>query len=212
MAEKQLEPIWHAQIAILCAVILQLAASPSLSFGPRHSVAILEIFLVLSVGITRPKVHNRNATLHRLLSIGLIVLISVANIFSLILLSKALIDGTRIDGHTLILSAMAIYLTNIIMFGLWYWELDSTGLSGFVELDREDDFLFPQMSLKKYREAGWDAKFIDYLYVSTTNATAFSPTDALPLTHRAKLLMTTQSLTSLLTIALVAARAVNILS
>jgi len=96
---------------------------------------------------------------------------------------------------------MAIYLTNIIVFGLWYWELDNTR----VEVA---DFLFPQMATKP----SWRPTFFDYVYVSITNATAFSPTDTLPLTHRAKFLMTLQSVTSLAIVVLVTARAVNILS
>ncbi len=207
---KLLEPIWHAQIAIILAVILQLLLSPALTFGPRYLMAILELLLVASVGFTRPKVDNRNAKAHRFLSMGLIYLISFANIVSLVLVSRALIGGVQINGHRLIVSGIAIYLTNIVMFGLWYWEMDSTGLSGFTETNREDDFLFPQMSNKNYEN--WEPRFIDYLYISVTNATAFSPTDTLPLTHRAKLIMTAQSLASLLTVALVAARAVNILS
>jgi hypothetical protein len=115
------------------------------------------------------------------------------------------------DGHILILSALAIYATNIIIFGLLYWELDGYNNDGMP--DNKPDFLFPQMTTsgEVTKQPNWQPTFLDYLYVSTTNATAFSPTDAMPITYRTKSLMTIQALTSLATIALVAARAVNIL-
>ncbi|MBV9547646.1 MAG: hypothetical protein JOY61_25010, partial [Chloroflexi bacterium] len=109
-------------------------------------------------------------------------------------------------------SAMQIWLTNVIVFGLWYWELDRGGPSARVRADhREPDFLFPQMITPAVAPADWYPRFWDYLYVAFTNATAFSPTDTMPLTVVAKSLMTIQSIVSLLTVALVAARAVNIL-
>ena len=144
----------------------------------------------------------------------LIAFISLANIVSLILVIHALFTDSHVTGRELIASGMAIYLTNIIVFGLWYWELDSNGIQGQSTKIRPVDFLFPQMTPGEHViEPGlWSPSFFDYLYVSTTNATAFSPTDTLPLTHRAKLLMSSQSIISLVTVALVAARAVSILS
>ena len=124
--------------------------------------------------------------------------------------SSDLINGTTLAGKTLIFTALAIFLTNIIMFGLWYWEIDSPGLTGHHQSDSEQHFLFPQMDRKQTAHS-WQPTFFDYLYVSVTNATAFSPTDTMPLTHTIKALMSLQAIVSLLTVALVAARAVNIL-
>jgi hypothetical protein len=126
---------------------------------------------------------------------------------------RALFNNSYVTGRELIASGLAIYLTNIIVFGLWYWELDSNGIQGQDPAIAPIDFLFPQMTPGDHYNGPriWVPTFFDYLYVSTTNATAFSPTDTLPLTHRAKLLMSSQSIISLITIALVAARAVNIL-
>ena len=110
------------------------------------------------------------------------------------------------------MTAIQIWLTNVIVFGLWYWELDRGGPGARCrENHREPDFLFPQMSTPAAAPPSWAPRFLDYLYVAFTNATAFSPTDTLPLTAWAKVLMAIQSLASLLTVALVAARAVNIL-
>jgi hypothetical protein len=129
----------------------------------------------------------------------------------LVLVSNSLLHGAVTDGHLLIYSALIIYATNVIVFGLLYWELDGRSTRGAPDGVR--DFLFPQQSTneKETKQPDWQPTFFDYLYVSVTNATAFSPTDAMPLTYRAKLLMTVQAFTSLATIALVAARAVNIL-
>jgi hypothetical protein len=100
-----------------------------------------------------------------------------------------------------------------LVFALWYWELDRGGpRHRLIASTRGADFLFPQMVTPACATTGWMPRFVDYFYVAFTNATAFSPTDTMPLTPVAKMLMAVQSLTSLLTVALVAARAVNILS
>jgi hypothetical protein len=107
---------------------------------------------------------------------------------------------------------MQIWFTNVLAFGLWYWEFDRGGPGSRSHVHhREPDFLFPQMANPDAAPKDWCPSFIDYMYVTFTNATAFSPTDTMPLTQWAKLLMAVQSLASLLTVALVAARAVNIL-
>ena len=128
------------------------------------------------------------------------------------MLIRGLLQGSKAEASQLVFSAIQIWLTNVIVFGLWYWELDRGGPSARCTPEhREPDFLFPQMATPSIAPDGWFPHFVDYLYVAFTNATAFSPTDTLPLTVWAKGLMTVQSLASLLTVALVAARAVNIL-
>jgi hypothetical protein len=115
--------------------------------------------------------------------------------------------------HDLILAGIVLWVTNVLLFGLWYWELDGGGpLQRASGKDAAPDFLFPQMADPRTAQDGWRPSLIDYLYVSFTNATAFSPTDTMPLTPIAKLLMTVQSIASLITVGLVFARAVNILS
>jgi uncharacterized membrane protein len=199
--------LWHAQAAILLAIVFQLTLSESLRIGPRFLVAGLELLLVFGIAYTGPRRHKEAEVTHRTISVLLIGLVSMANAGQLALLIKALINGTSLPGKSLLTGALAIFLTNIIMFGLWYWELGSPGLSGHHEGDRDDHFLFPQTQIFK----DWQPTFSDYLYVSLTNGTAFSPTDTMPLTHAAKALMSCQALISLLTVVLVTARAVNIL-
>jgi uncharacterized membrane protein len=135
----------------------------------------------------------------------IIAIVSLANAGELTLLVNALLHNSTIAGKSLLSGALAIFLTNIIVFGLWYWELDSPGLSGRRKRSA-DDFKFPQSPSQH-----WNPLFFDYLYLSITNSTAFSPTDTMPLTHAAKLLMSAQALIALITVVLVTARAVNIL-
>ncbi|MDL2341994.1 MAG: hypothetical protein QFB87_02875 [Patescibacteria group bacterium] len=194
------EPVWHVVGAIIIAIGLQLLLKKELVFSSKYAVAGLEVILLAVVAI--PAIGAR---LKRLFAFGLIGLVTLANLVSLGLVVKALLSsGSQADGHQLLLSSVAIYLTNIIVFGVLYWELDGTSAD-------EPDFQFTQFSSDDAKDKRWRPTFFDYVYVSITNATAFSPTDTMPLTHRAKLLMSLQSLIALVTVALVAARAVNIL-
>ena len=108
--------------------------------------------------------------------------------------------------------ACPIRLTNFLIFALWYWEMDRGGPGKRAPgRDGPPDFLFPQMADDRIEPLEWRPKFIDYLYVSLTNAAAFSPTDTMPLTPMAKCFMGIQSLVSLVTIGLIVSRAINIL-
>jgi hypothetical protein len=207
------EPVWHVQLAVACAIFLQLMLSNSLSAAPKYMLAGIEVLLLVILMVS-PRDGRILWRIKRSAALLLIVIISVANIVSLILVVHSLLIGGNHDGRQLIASGLAIYLTNIIVFGLWYWEMDSNGVQGQSPAVRPIDFLFPQMTPGEHvvKPGLWSPTFFDYLYVSVTNATAFSPTDSFPLTHRAKALMAVQSLVSVSTIALVAARAVGILN
>jgi uncharacterized membrane protein len=210
------EARWPAQLAILVAIALQLVLPNNLIaiLGPRWLVPSLEGALGLALIIVSPKRITRESRELRLTAIVLIALINVANAVSLGELIHALLYKTNASaGRQLIIASLPIWLTNVIVFALWYWELDRGGPARRLRPDhRRPDFLFPQMSTPGAAEPGWTPGFEDYLYTSFTNATAFSPTDTMPLTPWAKLLMTLQSMASLLTVALVISRAVNILA
>ncbi len=207
------EPIWHIEVAVLIAILLQLSLSHGLVIGPKYFVAITEILLLIGLRLTATTANDSASKIRRVAGVALTAIVSFVNISSLVLVCRYLINGGSVTGKQLIVSALAIYLTNMIVFGLWYWQLDGGGQGGRGTHRPPVDFLFPQMSTsdKATEQYNWRPSFMDYLFISLTNGTAFSPTDALPLTHRAKFLMSIQALVSLSTVALVAARAINIL-
>ncbi len=203
-----------AQIALYIAIGLQLfswSISGSLTYGPHPLIIATEIILSVVIAISARNTWLVGRPLYRTLSFVLLALISIENISSLIVVSKLLItQGTHLSGYELLASALAIFLTNIIVFALWYWEIDSPGLSGKKWSRHDKDFQFTQQDM-----AGdfphWQPSFADYLYVSITNAINFAPADTRPLTRQAKALMGTQALVSVFTLALVLARSVSIL-
>lgn len=199
--------VLQAQLALVFAILLQVTLNRTLVLGPKFAIAALELLLVFGIGITAPR-RVKSVRLHHAFSLLLIFIISIVNIASIVLVCYALIHGSSLPGRELLLSAVAIFLTNVIIFALWYWELDSPGLTGIEGKKGNTHFLFPNNSVDK----SWSPTFPDYLYVSLTNATAFSPTDTMPLTHSAKTLMGIQSMASLITVALVASRAISILA
>lgn len=204
---------WPARAAVLVAMSLYLVLPNLLIPYPRWIVPTLEGSVLVALTFVVPHRTTVDHPARRILAIVLIALISAANTLSLGLLIHELLHGGAQEGRLLILSSIAIWVTNVIVFGLWYWELDRGGpFERHNSHHREPDFLFPQMTTAGAGPPSWAPSFVDYLYVSLTNATAFSPTDTLPLTVMAKSLMAVQSIASLLTVAVVAARAVNILT
>ena len=205
---------WPASLAVLVAILLQVALPDRVThgLGPRWLIPTLEGALLVALVISNPGRINRESSVLRGMSLVLIALISLANVVALGELVKDLLEHTSAGGRSLVFASVPIWLTNVIVFGLWYWELDRGGVAARLRPNhRRPDFLFPQMSTPG-AAPGWTPDFLDYLYTSFTNATAFSPTDTMPMTAWAKLLMMLQSLASLLTVALVISRAVNILN
>jgi uncharacterized membrane protein len=198
---------------MLIAIGLQFALPDRFSVGSRYILPVIELLLLIALSVTTPKEPVFRSITRRINAVLLIAIAAVANIYSLSQVANALLQGknSATDGRQLIIVAINIYLTNIIIVGLWYWEMDGGGPGQRRRTDKHyKDFLFPQdQNEEKYPK--WRPTFVDYLYVSGTNAMAFSPTDTMPLSRRAKVLMFVQATVSLIAIALVAARAVNIL-
>jgi uncharacterized membrane protein len=205
-------PFWGAQAVVLAAILLDLALPDKLTIGPAWLLPALEGALLIALMAAEPNPRLRHSPLRRRLALGLIGLVSAANAVSLVLLVHYLLHRNDTNGRPLIFSGMGLWLTNVLLFGVWYWELDRGGpLARRTGSTTAPDFLFPQMSVPEHASEGWEPGLVDYLYVSFTNATAFSPTDTMPLTPFAKTLMTIQATVALVTIGLVVARAVNIL-
>jgi uncharacterized membrane protein len=208
------ESRWPASLALISALVLYVTLPEHLTLGPPWILALVELALIIPVALVFPRRTHHDPHWLRTMAIVLIATINAANVASLIFLVRFLLTaGQKATGIELLVSSLEVWLTNIIVFALWYWELDRGGPNArLAPTQRPPDFLFPQTLTPSTAPPGWRPQFFDYFYVAFTNATAFSPTDTMPLTQTAKMLMAVQSMTSLLTVALVAARAVNILS
>ncbi|HEX3326445.1 MAG TPA: hypothetical protein VHV50_05570 [Actinomycetota bacterium] len=206
------EPRWPASIAATAALILYITLPERLTFGPVWLIPGLEAALIIGLTITAPQRHVEEARLVRLASLLLIALVNLANLASLVLLVHLVLSGGAASGRQLIFSGLEIWLTLVLVFALWYWEFDRGGPGPRgTKAEKAPDFLFPQMATPELHQGDWMPNFLDYLYVAFTNATAFSPTDTMPLTSRAKALMLIESGASITAIVMVAGRAVNIL-
>lgn len=206
-------PFWEPQLVVACAIALQLTLSDQVTLGPSWLFPTLEGALLVGLVIASPHPNVRHSPTRRRVALGMIGFVSAANMVSLVMLSHSLLHGGKENGRELILSGVSLWVTNVLLFGLWYWEVDRGGpvarASGTEDFP---DFMFVQMDKTQFAPEDWRPALIDYLYLSFTNATAFSPTDTMPLTPIAKWLMSGQALASLVTVGLVVSRAVNILS
>lgn len=206
------EPFWPAQLTVLAAIAAQLLLPARLTVGPRWLVPGLEAALLLGLFVVTPNEIEDEHPRRRRIALGMTAFVSLANIYSLAALTHYLLHHMVNQGRALIGAGVLIWITNFLIFALWYWEIDRGGPGRrSAGRDAPPDFLFPQMSDDRIEPLAWRPKFIDYLYVSLTNAMAFSPTDTMPLTSMAKIVMGIQSLVSLVTIGLIVSRAVNIL-
>lgn len=206
---------WSVSLAVVVAVVLQLAIPADLAFHPRWLLPVLQGLLFVVLVAANPRRINRESRALRVVSLTLVSSISLAVAWSAAMLVYQLATGGEAgkEAVPLLLTGGAIWLTNVIAFALWYWEFDRGGPAArAVARKRHPDFLFTQMTAPELVDRDWEPAFLDYLYLSFTNATAFSPTDTLPLSRWAKLAMMFQSAVSLGTVALVVARAVNIFS
>lgn len=198
-------------LAILGAFALYLLLPESISLFPRWVVPIAGVFVLLPLIIMNPRRVSRETTWSRWLGIGFALALAAVNQYYVVVIVTQLVNGL-IDGPSILLTAFAVWITNVIAFSLVYWELDKGGpyarrIEG-VRDDAPQDFQFPQQQ----NDTRWDPVFFDYAYFSLSNMMAFSPTDTMPLTLRAKGLMAYQALTGFVLLALVISRAVNILT
>jgi hypothetical protein len=170
-----------------------------------------ELVLLGVLVLRRPRHALEQLGLRREAVLALLGIVSLANSFLLVAVIASLITGADESGAQLLLKAITVWATNVVVFGLAYWMLDRGGPVRRTGPDPPPpDFLFPQMDVADPTIRQWRPRLVDYVYVSYTNSIAFSPTDAMPLTRRAKLAMLSESAISSMTILLVAARAVNI--
>lgn len=213
LRESPGEHRWQMSTAAAVAIALQVVVPPSLELRPGFVLPTLEGLLLVGLWVADPGRINRRSKVVRTVSILLVGAVSFANAWSLALLMHGLYTGKAgQSGGPLLLTGAAIWGTNMIVFGFWYWEFDRGGPAArALAARRHPDFLFPQMTQPELASPDWEPQFFDYLYTSFTNAAAFSPTDVMPLSRWAKMLFLGQSAISLVTALLVVGRAVNIL-
>ncbi|MGH2927664.1 MAG: hypothetical protein ACRDL8_05635 [Solirubrobacteraceae bacterium] len=201
-------------VAVAIAVALQFPLPGRLVLlHPAWLLPAVQALMLLALVMANPHRINLESRAIRMLGLTLAAVLSLANAWSVAQLVAGLVQGT--EGNTagpLLVTGGAIWLTNVIVFALWYWEFDRGGPVARANATRMyTDLLFVQMTSPHLAPPGWEPTFGDYLYLSFTNATAFSPTDVMPLSRWAKTAMTAQASVSIVTVALVVARAVNIL-
>jgi len=215
---------WPAVAALLVAITLY-ALLPS-SFLPelRYTAVAIAALMFIPLIAVNPLRFHRQTTWSRRLSVGQVLFLGAANQVALGQLVYALVHADKSDGPELLLAAAQVWITNVIVFALIYWEMDRGGPVTRTQAKRADlpraDFRFPQdedhdavreVAVRSSNTSDWTASYVDYLYFSASNSMAFSPTDAMPLSHRAKLLMLIESFAGFVILALVIARAVSLL-
>ncbi|MEI6295145.1 MAG: hypothetical protein WCO95_03705 [Actinomycetes bacterium] len=206
------EPRWPVSFVVAVVILLQYLLPTSLSLKSQHAIIIVEIILTIALFAISPGRISKHRKSTWWTGVALTGVMTASNIASAVHLLEKLIDGTIRSPANLLAFGGSIWLTNMVVFSLWYWEFDRGGPGARAEaIDPYPDFLFPQMTDPSYAPLEWKPTYFDYLFTSYTNASAFSPTDVMPLTRWAKMLMMVQSATSLVTVGLVIARAVNIL-
>ena len=221
LREEEIESRWEAAPAVATIIGFQVVLATA-SRAEHWTLWTLpwwvwlisippELALLIPLAWDRPRHRLEQMGLRRKVSLALLGVISLTNALLLLALIGSLVEGKETSGAQLLLKAVTVWGTNVIAFGLWYWAVDRGGPVKRLQPDAPaPDFQFPQMENPQLAEPGWFPELVDYIYVSFTNSIAFSPTDAMPLTRRAKLLMLFESAISAITILLVAARAVNI--
>jgi hypothetical protein len=209
------EPRWPMAAAVLATGVLRAALPEQLRAGDSRWLYLIVITVLLGIlVIGDPGRIDRDKRWLRLMTGSLIGLISLVNATAAVKLVVNILDTAQFtnNAHVLLVSGGAIWLTNVIAFGLWYWDVDRGGAAARARGRVEGPaFIFPEMINSQFVQAGWYPKFVDYLHLSFTAATAFSPTDVSAVKPWAKLMMMAEESISLIVALLVVARAVNIL-
>jgi uncharacterized membrane protein len=211
MVTEKPEHRWPAFVAVVAAVVIYAFLPPSFIPVPRFILPVLTTLMAIPLIVLNPHHFTRETAWSRWLSIALCAVLVTFNQVEVVGILNELLSGSA-HGATVLLNSAQVWATDIIAFGLAYWSLDGQGpVSRRLSGDPEPrDFRFPQEDTGK--PTPWRPVFFDYLYFSLSNMMAFSPTDVMPLTTRAKALMGLQAITGFALLALVIARAVNILT
>ncbi|KQS71319.1 DUF1345 domain-containing protein [Modestobacter sp. Leaf380] len=204
---------WPATLAVVAAVVLQLLLPDRVVPQLGLLLPLAELALLAGLVVADPLRIDRESTALRRVALALLGLVVGSAGWSVLLLVRDLVSARPLPAGELLASGGGIWLTTVLAFALLYWELDRGGPAARAAGTRvHPDLLFVQMQSPEFAPPEWEPRFPDYLYLAYTNATAFSPTDVLPLTRRAKTAMAVQSAIALVLVLLVLARAVNALT
>jgi hypothetical protein len=214
MAETTLaEPRWPPMLAIIAVLFLLEVLPQRIRLLPAWAPYVISIAAIAPmVAVTLAPASARWANIERAIVLLFVAIATALTVVGLANLIRMTVSHPEISGIRLLTSSIAVWGTNVLMFSLLYWQIDRGGpttRAGNVNI--KPDWLFPQEGAPEDVPPGWRLSYVDYLFLGYSTATAFSPTDALPLTSRAKMLMMLESTISLLTIVIVGARAINIM-
>lgn len=198
-------------LVLVLAIASQFILPARFALSPRYIAPAVEVLALIGFLVTSPGRISRHNVVRRSILQVLLGGVAGVNLTSAVFLVAAIVRHGSIAATDLLVGGASVWITNVLVFGMWFWLTDRGGPGARAEgLADMPDLLFPQMTDDKLA-ADWEPNLLDYLYVSLTNATAFSPTDTMPLSQWVKALFSVQSLISLLTVGLVFARAVNVL-
>lgn len=203
------EPRWPAFVAMFAAALVHRSMPERLSVGPSWGLLVVTVILLIPLIYSNHRGHYNVSRILTFAATGVITATMIASLALLITGIPKHLDPPQ----TLLRSAVLLWLTNVVVFALWYWKLDAGGPLGRDKArgDFDSSFLFPQMLVRDEPEEMWSPQFVDYLFLAFNTSTAFSPTDTAALSRWAKVTMMLQSVISLMIVTLLAARAVGIL-
>jgi hypothetical protein len=207
------DPLWPEQLTVGVAIALSILLPEQLTVGPTWLLPACEAVLFVGLVATTPRPARSEQPRRRHVRIGLVTLMSAGNAASLFLLAHFGIQAHNPNGHSLLVGGIVLWVTAVLLFALWFWELDRGGpLQRSTNADADPDFVFPQMQGERWAPPDWSPQLPDYLYLSLINATTFGPPEGFfPLSNVAKLMMGLQSVAALATDVLIIARSVNVL-
>jgi hypothetical protein len=201
-------------LAVVVSIVLVSIAPESGRIVPWWVYPTIELALLIALIVGDPGRIDRRSVAMRRLTIALITVMTIGTFVALTVLSVDIIASVKgVTATSLLGRGAALWVTNVIVFSLWFWALDRGGpaeraAGAGVPLS----FAFPENAMPEFAEDGWTPMYPDYLYLSFTNATAFSPTDTMPVRTWAKMAMMVESTVSLITAILVVARAINVIA
>ncbi len=200
--------------AVLVSVAMQLALPDRHVLSPSVLFPAVEVLLLIVLAIGDPGRIDARSTVVSRLTLALVIVMTVDNLAGVAELVRDILDGSDLDnGPVLLATGGALWLTNVIAFSLWFWLLDRGGPAARATgPSRAVAFAFPENATPELVPDDWGPQYPDYLYLAYTNSTALSPTDTMPVTKWAKMLMLLQSSISLVIAVMIIARAVNILN